>query len=230
MSKFPTRAHIQQFGNWRCLAVVFTLLCMQATVRTEIPASWPGQEDITPETLTRCFADFDYELGDQVQDPEVFLQRKRGDCDDFATLVSSVLEQHGYRTRLVVVMMEQQTHVVCYVEEKKGYLDYNLRAAANPVVATDGSLEDIAGKVAISFHSRWRMASEVRYEGRKPVYMDNVFAPARPATSPELATATPAADPKPQFTAIASEAAVGRAASGPQADSETDSGPADSSK
>jgi hypothetical protein len=137
------------------------------------------QKDLTPDGLTRFFADFTYELADRVQSPETFLSRKRGDCDDFARLVSTVLERHGYRTKLVVVMMEQQTHVVCYVEERRGYLDYNFRMVDKPVIASDGTLEDIAQKVAESFRSNWHMASAIRYEGDRPVYVDNVFASKR---------------------------------------------------
>jgi hypothetical protein len=137
------------------------------------------QKGITPDGLTRFFADFTYELAERVQSPETFLSRKRGDCDDFSRLVSAVLERHGYRTKLVVVLMEQQTHVVCYVEERRGYLDYNFRMADKPVIASDGTLEDIAQKVAESFRSNWHMASAIRYEGDRPVFVDTAFAPKR---------------------------------------------------
>ena len=72
-------------------------------------------------------------------------------------------------------MMSKQTHVVCYVKEAGGFLDYNHRADAHPVVASDGSLEDIASKVAGDFRSSWRMASAFRYRNGSPVYLDTVF-------------------------------------------------------
>jgi len=137
-----------------------------------------GQKDLTPENLIRSFAGFTYELNAEPQDAETFLQRKRGDCDDFANLASRLLTDRGYKTRLVAVMLEHQTHVVCYVEEGRGFLDFNHRADAQPIIKSDGSLEDIAQKVAGDFRSHWRTASEIRYTNKVPVYLEIVFAPA----------------------------------------------------
>jgi hypothetical protein len=60
--------------------------------------------------------------------------------------------------------MDSQVHVVCYVEEVKGYLDYNLRERATAVQATNGELEDMAEKVAATFRSPWRCVSEFSYQ------------------------------------------------------------------
>jgi hypothetical protein len=134
-----------------------------------------AQKDLTPDSFIRHFADFTYELGDQVQEPEAFLQRKCGDCDDFAKLAADVLSEKGYKTKVVVVMMEKETHVVCYVAEAHGFLDFNFRAAAKPIIESDGSLEDVAQKVSAYFRSKWHMASEVRYKDNRPVFVDNTF-------------------------------------------------------
>lgn len=139
--------------------------------------------ELTPERLLGRFADFAYELSDNLQDAETFLQRKRGDCDDFASLAGRLLAERGCHTKLVVIMMEAQTHVVCYVREAKGFLDFNRRAVADSVVPSDGSLEDIANKVAAGFRSRWWMVSEFEYRDRGTVFLDNVFPPA-PAPAP----------------------------------------------
>jgi hypothetical protein len=147
-----------------------------------------GQRDLTPERLIRSFAGFTFELSAQQQDPEAFLQRKRGDCDDFASLASRLLAARGYKTKLVVVMMEQQTHVVCYVKEARGFLDFNHRADAHPIIASDGSLEDIAEKVAGDFHSRWQTASAFRYNNELPVYLETVF-PSAARFNRKIATA-----------------------------------------
>jgi len=145
-----------------------------------------NRKDLTPEGLARVFADFAFELAPRVQEPEVFLQRKRGDCADFSNLASTILNQRGYTTKLVVVMMSKQTHVVCYVREAGGFLDYNHRADPHPIIASDGSLEDIAGKVAGDFRSDWQMASAFRYRSGSPVYLDTVF-PADHALAPAVA-------------------------------------------
>lgn len=130
---------------------------------------------LTPERLVAQFADFKFRLSERVQKPEEFLARKAGDCDDFATLAAEVLRRKGYRTRLIVVHLAQDTHVVCYVSEIKGYLDYNCRHQPHPVVASDGSLTDVGQKVAASFRSAWRSASEFTYEAGQPKYLLTAF-------------------------------------------------------
>jgi len=137
-----------------------------------------GQTDLTPEGLARSFAGFAFELGAHPQDPETFLRRKRGDCDGFAGLAGRLLAERGYRTKLVVIMMEHQSHVVCYVKEAHGFLDFNHRADAHPIIDSDGSLEDIANKVAADFRGRWHLASEFKYDDKLPIYLEVAFPPA----------------------------------------------------
>jgi hypothetical protein len=170
------------------LGVILAAQC--ATVHASEMAALAAQKDLTPATLLRSFAGFAFELGAKPQDPEVFLQRRRGDCDDFAQLASQLLSGLGYHAKLVVVMMEKETHVVCYVREAQGFLDFNRRAEPHPVAGSDGSLEDIAQKVAASFHSNWRMASEFRYENKLPRYLASVF-PSSPTLEPAVAAVRP---------------------------------------
>ena len=167
-----------------------TLLALVAATGLAVVAQPAGlsalekQKDLTPEGLIRSFAGFAFELNAQRQDAETFLRRQRGDCDDFASLASQLLTKRGYKTKLVVVMMEQQTHVVCYVQEAHGFLDFNHRADLRPVIDSDGTLEDIAQKVAGDFRSRWQLASEFRYVSGVPVYLDNIFPPAPALVKP----------------------------------------------
>jgi hypothetical protein len=202
-------------SGWACPwslrfpALLSSCLLWVATtaVQAGISPSWPDLDDLTPESLTHCFADFGFELSDQVQEADEFLERKRGDCADFAKLVSEVLSRHGYTSKLVVVMMERQTHVVCYVKERDGYLDYNLRADPQPIVFSAESLDDIAEKVADSFRSKWRMASEIRYEGAIPVFVFSTFPQARVpvcAAAPLTDKAAPASV-QPRSVATAAE-------------------------
>ena len=67
-----------------------------------------------------------------------------------ATGIADVLREKGYSTRLVVVYMAGDTHVVCYVAETHSYLDYNCRKMASPLVKCGGALENIAAHVAES--------------------------------------------------------------------------------
>jgi hypothetical protein len=192
----------------RCSLLVFCLFVagFHSLARGGALGDLAKQPDLTPEKLIRYCAGFAFELNAEPQDPDLFLQRKRGDCDDFATLVSQVLSGRGYKTKLVVVMMQQQTHVVCYVSEVHGFLDFNHRRDPHPIVASDGSLEDIAEKVAADFHGRWHMASEFKYQNKSPVYLNVAFPPATPLTK-ALAVDSPTSDPKSAGTRDAAPAA-----------------------
>ena len=160
---------------WAVFWIGILLAVLPGMAREGEWAQLGSRKDLAPESLLHFFADFRFELGDRAQDPETFLQRKRGDCDDFARLAASLLAERGYKTKPVVIMMQGQTHAVCYVQEAHGFLDFNHRADADSVVSSTGSLEDIALKVSTYFRSKWWMASEVSYEGSTPVYLDSTF-------------------------------------------------------
>jgi hypothetical protein len=117
----------------------------------------------TPEQLAHRFASFKFEFHAEVQDPDVFLKTKKGDCDDFATLADDVLTREGYTTHLITVRMPGETHVVLYVDEAKGYLDYNFRSAKHPCQKSDGNLQHVASQVAASFHLPWLAVYEFNY-------------------------------------------------------------------
>jgi len=130
---------------------------------------------LTPEKLIRTFADFKFEPGRTVREPEVFLQRRCGDCDDFATLAADLLRRRGYTTRLVAVFMPKEVHVICYVKEIKGYLDYNRRQEASPVLSCKSDLSSVADSVAESFHSQWLSASEYTFRDGKADFVLTEF-------------------------------------------------------
>ena len=134
-----------------------------------------AEPNLTPERLMAHFADFKFELGRQVRQPEAFLASRCGDCDDFATLAADVLRDKGYSTRLVVVHMSHDVHVVCYVAEANGYLDYNRRKHAAPLLKCDANLAAIAASVAQSFRSPWRSASEISFRNGARRFVSTVF-------------------------------------------------------
>jgi hypothetical protein len=154
---------------------------------------------LTPERFATYFADFQFELHEKVQPPEVFLATKKGDCDDYAILAAEILKQKGYTTRLVVVFMAKDIHVVCYVEETKSFLDFNRRSLSPPTAASERSLNEIAEKVAQSFRSKWHCVSEFTYTkgARQFVYTDfpqekpsqEVASESKPATKPLVSQA-----------------------------------------
>ncbi len=118
---------------------------------------------LTPETFASHFAGFQFVFRADVQTPEAFLASQAGDCDDFSTLAASELTARGYTTRLVAIRMKRDTHVVCYVNEAHGYLDYNLRARGG-LVSCAPEISQIADSVVKSFKSAsWTSASEFTY-------------------------------------------------------------------
>jgi len=168
--------------------------------------------NLTPERFGQYFRDFAFKLGQDRQAPKDFLAARSGDCDDFACLAAEVLRQRKYTTRLVAVFMTGQTHVVCYVDEVHGYLDYNLRKEASALQAAGDSLEEIAEKVAAYFRSPWRSASEFQYEGALPRFGRIVFAsvvkPISSGAPPGPSDQQPPSTP-PSVQAVASAVAEG---------------------
>jgi hypothetical protein len=140
---------------------------------------------LTPERFASYFRDFEFKLGETRQAPRDFLAARSGDCEDFAGLAAEVLREKNYTTKLVAVFMKGQTHVVCYVDEIHGYLDYNLRKEASAIQLANGKLEEIADKVAAYFRNPWRSASEFSYDANQPRFGRIVFAGARTAPQPE---------------------------------------------
>ncbi len=121
--------------------------------------------NLTPESFMKYFSDFKFELNRDVRPPDMFLADRSGDCDDFSTLAAALLREKGYSTRLVVVFMPSDVHVVCYVSEAHSYLDYNRRKQASPLMKCDSGLTAIADSVAQSFRTDWRSVSEFTLEG-----------------------------------------------------------------
>jgi hypothetical protein len=135
-----------------------TVLARAATL-----AELRADPNLTPDRLMAHFADFKFELSRQVRQPESFLASRSGDCDEFATPAADLLREKGYSTRLVVVYLPHDVHVVCYVAETSSYLDYNRRKQASPLVKCDRDLASIAASVARSFRSPWRSVSEFTF-------------------------------------------------------------------
>jgi len=131
--------------------------------------------ELTPEVFMAQFSGFTFKLGEELQDPELFLATRTGDCDDFASLAATLLSERKFTPRLIAVFMEGQTHVVCYIPEAESYLDYNCRELPAPLQPTNGNLEDIAGKVARYFRTTWRLVAEFTLESGIPRFGNIAF-------------------------------------------------------
>jgi hypothetical protein len=120
-----------------------------------------GDPKLTPKRFANYFSNFRYEFHPELQPAEVFLKNEAGDCDDYAVLADRILHPKSYTTRLIFISMPAQIpHVVCYVDEEKGYLDYNNRGYWIKIEKSPLSLRAIATKVAKSFSANWTSASE----------------------------------------------------------------------
>ncbi|MDI1336564.1 MAG: hypothetical protein PSU94_10335 [Lacunisphaera sp.] len=128
------------------------------------------EPDLTPGHFADLFTDFDYVYGPEVQPADFFLRNRAGDCDDYAILANHVLQLRGYKTRLIRVELVGTTisHAVCYVTEKRAYLDYNNRKYFFNLERSRPSIREIAEKVADSFAKNWTTATEYTYSYANP--------------------------------------------------------------
>jgi len=141
------------------LALSFSVLKTKAVTLEQLH----NDATLTPQTFARHFSKFRFVFQADVRKPQDFLAAEAGDCDDYSTLAAAELSARGYQTRLVSVRMKNIVHVVCYVTEGNGYLDYNLRAKGTGIVPCGPSLTEMADAVAKSFNSPWHSVSEFTY-------------------------------------------------------------------
>ena len=145
----------------------FAALCLYAITATTFALNLADlrRQPLTPTQFASYFRNFQFDFRKDIQRPEVFLSRKAGDCDDYSTLAAAVLREKGYTPRLISVRMPGVTHVVCYIEETRSYLDYNFRGHTVAVGSGD-ILREIAESVARSYGSEWTSISEFTYQNR----------------------------------------------------------------
>lgn len=151
-------------GNF-LVAVLISATPCHAITRDELR----NTPQMTPEKFAGYFTDFKFKFHAEVQDYDVFLASKSGDCDDYATLAADVLGRNGYTTRLIAVRMKGETHVVCYINEIKSYLDYNARKDAEKLIPCSNSIMQIARKVAKSFDRNWIATYQFTYNATEGV-------------------------------------------------------------
>jgi hypothetical protein len=163
--------------------VVFALFSLTATGWSLTLRELYEDATLSPETLTQRFAHFKFEFRGAVQRPEIFLSRKTGDCDDFATLAAELLKARGFTPRLIAVRMNKLVHVVCYVDEAGGYLDYNQRNNPAGMVRCARALHQIADKVADSFEASWSSVSEFSFADRAKRVVQTVLPSDRPRSA-----------------------------------------------
>jgi hypothetical protein len=123
-----------------------------------------ADRSLTPQRFASYFSTFQFQFRPEVQTPDLFLSTRSGDCDDYSTLASMLLREKGYTPRLIAIRMPGMVHVICYVEETRSYLDYNMRHSSNGTVPCEPDLNAIARKVAKSFGQPWSTVSEFTFD------------------------------------------------------------------
>lgn len=186
------------------LALLFAAAAAHALTLEELQRD----ASLTPDRLAARFASFKFELRAEVQPPQQFLARRAGDCDDFATLAADVLRAKGYTPHLIEVRMPGYLHAVCYIEETRSYLDFNVRAASRPSVPCDGSLADIARKVARSFNTEWTEVSEFSWNKGDERTLQTVHRSGKRTVAPVATTA--AAPGQPVRAAVRAASSISR--------------------
>lgn len=154
-------------------ALLLTCLCPGAYALSS--ADLRADQNLTPERLMKYVSGFKFEQRRELRSTDAFLRDRCGDCDDFAAMAAGVLREKGYRTRLVAVYMAREVHVVCYVAESGGYLDFNRRKEADPLVKCPETLAAIGARVAESFRTDWLSVSEYNLAGGRAEFLQTEF-------------------------------------------------------
>ena len=172
---------MQKFAR-AIFAILFSALAFSPSAHALTMRQLKDTPNLTPEQFAHQFADFEFKFHAEVQDHDVFLRTKSGDCDDFATVAAEVLAKKGYTPRMIAVRMKGETHVICYIEETHSYLDYNTRKETRPLVPCSPDITAIAHKVALSFGRDWVATYEFTYnENEKVKRLVNNIIPNQPA-------------------------------------------------
>jgi hypothetical protein len=160
------------FRTWQAKPIrILTALCLlllmnpaeSRAVTLEELREHPG---LTPEKFAAYFSGFKFEFRAYLRPAKEFLESESGDCDDYSILADKILSEKGYHTHLVAVRMQGVgVHVVCYVEELHGYLDYNFRKGKKAWVEADWKLDALADSVIQSFlAASWSSVSEFTFD------------------------------------------------------------------
>jgi hypothetical protein len=120
---------------------------------------------LTPKQFANLFEYFRFSASAFVIPVEEFLSEQSGDCDDYAILADHVLSHKGYHTRIVRINFvgSDFAHAICYVDDNKGYLDYNNRRYSLNVERCGPTLRQIAANVADSIGKNWTSATEYSF-------------------------------------------------------------------
>ena len=147
------------FGHTLNLGLILAAVSSQGVTMEELRRI----PNLTPQKFARRFSEFLYEHNPETQTPATFLARETGDCDDFTLVASIIFTEKGYHPRLIEVQMNKLTHSICYFPETHSYIDYSDRSYLFTATASDGTLRDIASKVAKTLRCDWTSVAEFSF-------------------------------------------------------------------
>ncbi|MFH1552160.1 MAG: transglutaminase-like domain-containing protein [Candidatus Omnitrophota bacterium] len=103
----------------------------------------------TPQTLADWFSSefgYRFEMTDEWQDPQVTIDSKEGDCEDFAVLASRVLCGLGISNDILVVKFKDLkiAHAICAWKDENG--KYSFISNRNLVRTGKSEIDDAIGK------------------------------------------------------------------------------------
>jgi Transglutaminase-like domain len=154
----------------KCWVLLLLFVLIGQTAWSFTMADLLSDSKMNPKRFAGYFEDFDFDLHPfDVQDPEIFLETRKGDCIDYAVMADHVLRKDGFGTRLIRVEMigKNMGHAICFVKEDSAYLDYNNRKFFIKLQKSGSRLREIATRVADSFDANWTFASEFTYSYRE---------------------------------------------------------------
>ncbi|MFH1552929.1 MAG: transglutaminase-like domain-containing protein [Candidatus Omnitrophota bacterium] len=114
-----------------------------------VPSSLQTPQDLA-NWLSREFV-YRIEFPDRWQMPQETINSKKGDCEDFAILVSSLLTQSGTPNDIIIVKFRELniSHAVCIWQDKDG--TYNFISNRKLTHTGRKSIEEAIGK----FYPDW---------------------------------------------------------------------------
>lgn len=120
----------------------------------------------TPEALERFMNKNFIYLEDRVlfrqeeywQTPEEMLQRKRGDCEDFAAFAEAILKRNGYKVFLFSAFWDENAHTVAVFESRGRWRIFDIDRLRS---MKGNSVRDLGNDI----HRAWSFLGIMRREG-----------------------------------------------------------------
>lgn len=111
------------------LSVITLLVCVSVSPCVAQELNGIPRSIQKPEEIARWFSsEFEYQLKfpNKPQTPEETLALKSGDCDDFASLATTILAQNGIKSKVIIIKRHglDIMHAICIYKNEDGVYDF----------------------------------------------------------------------------------------------------------